>query len=282
VQVSDHTARELDGVVTSCGHIHCPKDWHLGPDRTLLWPDLDLWVLVEGHGTLEAEGTLHSLEPGSCALLRGGEPYTFTQDPDHRFRHYWVHFRFVDANGETIPHGDLALPPLLRRLHDLPFVEKLLARLIRSHRQARSWRQTWSWLRTILNEIDSEDQRAESRRRSPHAEALDAICARMREHPDENHRVDDFARELGLDPSYFSRLFRTHTGQSPRRFLTNARMQLARFLLRDSQLTIARIAERTGYADARFFARHFREQHGLSPSAYRTTGATRSAGPDRP
>jgi two-component system response regulator YesN len=124
-------------------------------------------------------------------------------------------------------------------------------------------------LRTILNEIDSEDQRAESRRRSPHSEALDALCSRMREHPEENHRVDDFAHELGLDPSYFSRLFRTHTGQSPRRFLTNARMQLARFLLRDSQLTVARIAERTGYADVRFFARHFREQHGLSPSAYR-------------
>jgi two-component system response regulator YesN len=78
------------------------------------------------------------------------------------------------------------------------------------------------------------------------------------------------AQELGLDPSYFSRLFRSHTGQSPRRFLTNARMQLARFLLRDSQLTIARIGERTGYADARFFARHFREQHGLSPSDYRS------------
>ena len=266
----------LNGVVNGCGQIHCPPDWQLGPDRTLLWPDLDLWALTEGHGTLEAAGVRYPLEPGSCALLRGGESYRFEQDTSRRFRHYWVHFDFVDAQGVVVPHRELSLPPLLRRLHDLAFMEGLMQRLLQSHHGGAPRHHVWSWLRTILNEISAEDERSESHHRSPHGEALDAICARIRAHPEREHRVDDFARQFSLDPSYFSRLFRSHTGQSPRRFLTNARMQLARFLLRDSQLSVARIAERTGYADVRFFTRHFREEHGLTPSAYR---ATRPAAP---
>jgi AraC-like DNA-binding protein len=259
--------------VNSCGYLRCPRDWHLGPDRTTLWPDLDLWVLTEGHGTLESNGVSYSLEPGSCGLLRGGEPYTFVPDPEHRFCHYWVHFHFVDTHGAALPHVDLPLPPLLRRLRDLPFVQGLLDRLLRAHRRQETPRQVWVWMRAILDEIRTEDQDAEDATVSPHAEALDAICTRLREHPQHHHRVDDLARELDLDPSYFSRLFRAHTGLSPRHYLTNARMQLARFLLRDSQLTVSRIAERAGYADVRFFARHFREHHGLSPSAYRSNQA---------
>lgn len=261
----------LNGVVNGCGQIRCPLDWQLGPDRTLLWPDLDLWILTEGHGTLEAAGISYPLEPGSCAFLRGGESYRFEQDANHRFRHYWVHFDFVAADGTPIPHRELDLPPLLRRLRDLAFVEGLMQRLLRAYHSGAPRQRVWSWLRAVLAEVAAEDAQAESRERSPHAEAIDAICARIRAHPEQGHRVDDLARGLGLDPSYFSRLFRAQVGQSPRRFLTNARLQLARFLLRDSQLSVARIAERTGYADVHFFARHFRAEHGLTPSAYRAS-----------
>lgn len=59
-------------------------------------------------------------------------------------------------------------------------------------------------------------------------------------------------------------------GVSPRRFIANARLELAHEML-ESGLTIAEVAHACGFADQSAFARRFRAICGVSPSEFRRT-----------
>ncbi|MBN1672656.1 MAG: helix-turn-helix transcriptional regulator [Kiritimatiellae bacterium] len=77
------------------------------------------------------------------------------------------------------------------------------------------------------------------------------------------------AREAGLSPDYFTRLFRATYGMAPRRYLKRERMRLAGIELRETGLTVAEVARAFGTHNVSFFCRQFREVMGCSPNVFR-------------
>jgi AraC-like DNA-binding protein len=64
--------------------------------------------------------------------------------------------------------------------------------------------------------------------------------------------------------------FKKSTGQSINRYVTQLRMTMAASLLRDTQLSINEICERTGYSDFGYFSRSFKKETQYTPSEYRS------------
>ena len=81
--------------------------------------------------------------------------------------------------------------------------------------------------------------------------------------------LDDLSREAGVSKYHFSRLFKEKTGKSPYAFLLAERMASARQLLAQSDLLIAEIAQRTGFASTAQFSTVFRRAHRMTPRSYR-------------
>jgi AraC-like DNA-binding protein len=52
-------------------------------------------------------------------------------------------------------------------------------------------------------------------------------------------------------------------------WLTERRMQEARRLLTETDLTVAAIAHRVGYLDVSYFIRRFRAEHQITPALWR-------------
>lgn len=84
----------------------------------------------------------------------------------------------------------------------------------------------------------------------------------------ENMTVDDIAKSVGLERSYFSVLFREHTGQSPHAYLTSVRIHRAQTLLTGTELPLSEIALQVGLEPAGF-SRIFKRTKGITPSEYR-------------
>ena len=80
--------------------------------------------------------------------------------------------------------------------------------------------------------------------------------------------VTDVATAIGLDRSYFARLFRERLGISPHEWLLRYRMERARVLL-GTDLKICEVARSVGFEDALYFSRRFREHFGISPKEFR-------------
>jgi AraC family transcriptional regulator len=83
--------------------------------------------------------------------------------------------------------------------------------------------------------------------------------------------VEQLAREAGLSPFHFSRLFHAAIGKSPHQFLMGLRLNHARLLLStvDEERSIADVAAESGFADQSHLARHFRRVYGSSPLEFR-------------
>jgi AraC family transcriptional regulator len=77
------------------------------------------------------------------------------------------------------------------------------------------------------------------------------------------------AAAAGLSTSQVAALFHAAVGVSPHRYLTQQRVERARHLLRHTQMTIAEVAARTGFADQSHLTRVMRRVAGITPAALR-------------
>lgn len=79
----------------------------------------------------------------------------------------------------------------------------------------------------------------------------------------------DVANDCGLSASHFSRAFRQSTGLSPHQWLLQRRVDTAKNLLPDHELSLSDIALACGFADQSHFTRVFARLIGISPGAWR-------------
>ena len=77
--------------------------------------------------------------------------------------------------------------------------------------------------------------------------------------------VGSIAAGLGLERSYFSKLFKWHTGLSPQQYIIRHRMRQARALVLEGSHTLDEIAHETGSPDALSLSRMFKRYFGVSP-----------------
>jgi AraC family transcriptional activator of pobA len=82
-------------------------------------------------------------------------------------------------------------------------------------------------------------------------------------------RVGDYATEMGLSTGHLSRLCRAAKGLSASAYIEAYTIQEACRLLAFTQLSVAEVGYRLGFADPSYFSRRFRTYQGQTPSAYR-------------
>lgn len=108
---------------------------------------------------------------------------------------------------------------------------------------------------------------------TPHASDVEATIYRQIESMHSGRQlfsgVEALAAEANLSRIHYTRCFRRITGEAPNRFLIQQRIERACVLLRETDWTIATIAEAVGYTDVYFFSRQFRRTLNQTPSHYR-------------
>lgn len=81
------------------------------------------------------------------------------------------------------------------------------------------------------------------------------------------------ASRLHISESYLSRIFKEQEGENLSSYIERSRLEEAVRLLRESDLGVATVAERTGYASDAAFRRAFKRVYGISPNEYRNAAA---------
>lgn len=91
----------------------------------------------------------------------------------------------------------------------------------------------------------------------------------IREHLSESLTIDKVARHVRLSRTQFIKRFRQETAETFNAYLTRCRLEQARNMLENTDLTIRFISEFLGYGSDVHFYRLFLKHEGLTPSAYR-------------
>ena len=86
---------------------------------------------------------------------------------------------------------------------------------------------------------------------------------------EEGIKIKEIARETGVHPVHFCRVFKLHFGLTPGRYLRKIRMDWAARELKRCSTSIAEIAIEAGFADQSHFGRTFKAHFGCTPAEWR-------------
>lgn len=101
--------------------------------------------------------------------------------------------------------------------------------------------------------------------RKPVRDAKQYIC----DHFSEELTLEAVSARAGLNPAYFSTVFKAETGLTFTKYLTDIRIEKAKELLLNPELSVSEVAWSVGYKDDKYFMRVFKKTAGLTAAKYR-------------
>ncbi len=262
----DHVADGWRLRVNTAFHLTVGPTWGFAERRN---HDCHLLYVEAGAGTYRLAGRSLALRAGLLLFVAPGLAITATADPRRLPRIVPLRFDAVAADGGTWRGRPIAvhaqLPEQAGRCAELaalhgggPLAE------VRQH----------GHLVEILVALRERAGGAVEPEPSP----LETLCRSLRTHPDQRPAIAALARRAGLSEKHFIRAFRRHTGLTPHAFLVRARIDQAVFLLAETTLSVAAIADQLGYPDQAALSRQFRQVRGCAPSAWRGGHSRNAAG----
>ena len=84
-----------------------------------------------------------------------------------------------------------------------------------------------------------------------------------------NISANTLAKELGYSESYIRAAFKKESGTSLQNKINDIRLQNAKFLLKNTPLTVTDISLQCGFCDSNYFSCIFKKNFGLSPLKYK-------------
>lgn len=154
-------------------------------------------------------------------------------------------------------------------------LDKLFARISRKPPEDAAVLLNCTRHAVLLEELDRRMRRYAkgSRNRKPaetdHPE-INAILDYLQQHYERDISLQAMAKYVSMDENYLSGLFKKKTGDTFINYLQKLRVDEAKFYLKETELTVAEIGERCGFANPSYFFKIFKRWTGLTPNEYRT------------
>jgi AraC family transcriptional regulator len=98
--------------------------------------------------------------------------------------------------------------------------------------------------------------------------ALRSVMGYMHDHIDQHIALDELSNVARVSRFQFIRLFRASTGLTPMKYLESRRIEFARKLIREKNMSMAEIAVAVGFVDQSHFVKRFRRHAGCTPGQY--------------
>ena len=260
--------RSLRGLALVCaGWEACRSDYELDREG---FPWLVVELVVRGEGSLELDGSLNALGPGTLFCYGPSTRVRITSDPRDPFLKYFVAFTGPEAQRATA-RGALQVGQARQAVypHEL---QQILDRVIVEGNRKSPASSTIAndYLRIFLLKLE---ECSDGTAGGEPSRGLDSYL-RARAFLEENclrlARTEDAAHELGMAPATLCRLFQHYSKTSPHQFVLQQRMNLAVDLLLGTSLLVRQIAEQVGFEDPYHFSRVFKKAQGCSPAGFRS------------
>ena len=91
----------------------------------------------------------------------------------------------------------------------------------------------------------------------------------MEENFSKDISLEDVSMKVDISSYYFSKLFKEETGRNFIEYLTELRMEEAKRLLKETDMSMKEICGMVGYSDPNYFSRSFKKYTGVTPTEAR-------------
>lgn len=255
------------------GYQRCPIVDPASPSHTwgpIIRDYFALDYITKGHGVLTLNGIDHPMHAGQVYLTFPGTMVTMYTERPEPWEYYYLFFRSPSISKYLRALNFSEITPVFAydNLGDelIPCFKKLMelyeSDCCNPFDQTLHVCKIFSTLAKYVSKYDANNVFG----------STDNFIEKALQYFDINYpnkiSISDVASALGLDRSYFSRMFKQYMETSPQEYLMRLRMKKACEFLIEPKLSISNIAYSVGY-EPFTFSRTFKQIIGVSPSEYR-------------
>lgn len=231
-----------------------------------------LFLVFSGEIDIRIDEIDFSYPPGTMILYSPDYPQHY-HNPRNGFTNDWLHIEAAEF-GEFI---EGLMLPLNQPFTILQFeavrgmiqnIEKEYLRLDFAYEESLH-----SQIMTLFIFLARSYRQKDKHRNDPYMEELENRFRLVRAKIISTHwqdwTVDAMASLTGLSRSRFTYLYQSFFHTSPKEDLITERLQMAKYLLKNSNLNVSQISQKVGYDNLYHFSKLFKKNIGMSPSRYR-------------
>ena len=245
--------------------LYCEKEFNLLPGECYGPIIRNVFIIeccVEGFGSVIINGKEFQINPGDCYILLPGDTIIHTAEDKKPRKGYWCAIDGLDL-GFIFKEAGIS--------SNTPFAPKELFGELCSciQKMVLEWGKGdgGETLRETALIYEFLGVLMKSKKPSAPDGRIEKAIGLMETKYHEHLNIDEIAREIGLERSYFSVLFKEKTSVSPHKYLTSLRIRKACDLIEKENCSISEAAAATGF-DPCNFARIFKREMGKTPLDY--------------
>jgi AraC family transcriptional regulator len=144
---------------------------------------------------------------------------------------------------------------------------ELFSRALGSNRHIEAVQQLLSI--TLLRQFSVRKVDTPEHQQEQVEDSLQRAIAYINENLADELSLKAIAAVAQMSPFYFARLFKRSTGLTPNQYVTNRRMERAKQILIEQDLSVVEVAQEIGIQSQSHFNKVFREYTGVTPKTYR-------------
>jgi len=244
--------------------------------------DYELIVVTEGVTYLQFEKQLYSIGKGEFIIFPPSAKQAGYKKSKCAF--YWLHFTCENPVCTKMleefpaePPVDKIYIPTYGKVENLEKIIVMMKHLQDSVRSYHNNLQNNYVCTTILCEIFSQFLAKKNQDNSAlkRKQLFNDIQDYIKWNRNNDIKVSEIADHFGYNKRYLSQLFSTIAGVSLKQHLIQEKIELAKYLLCDTNANISEVAYQLGYNDSHNFMKAFKKLVGLTPTQYRNAYAAR-------
>lgn len=269
VEYFNASAVESDADLHYCGYEDTTPDFCCGPNVRDCYL---LHYVCRGEGEYTVRGKTYPLRAGDIFCIFPKEVVYYAARRCDPWSFYWFSFGGRRAMDYAARMGFSHASPVVRLSpgNRLPARMDALLELMENNADAQPF-SLLSLLYALFAEVEKNrpDTGGKPARPKPAAVYVEKAVQFMTSNYHRPIRIAEISGRLGLDRTYFSKLFGQVMGLSPQNYLLRYRIEKSLQLLQETDLAVGEIGRGVGMEDNFYFSRAFKQVMGMSPSLYR-------------
>ncbi len=234
------------------GHSKCAKGHIYGPFRR---KHFVFQFILSGEGSFESPYGSYTPKENDMLVMHRGDLVDYGCYTDNPWSSIWIEFDCTEKLPKVFNTGVIHN----EKLRDV-FTELLTVKKLEHGHNAMATSLIWK----IISILDTDNPTPKY-----YSQYINDALTFIHRHYIQKISVNEIAKSINLNRSYFCSLFKKEVGCSPKEYIDNYRISASCEILKQSTLSVGEVAEKAGYSDLAAFSKAFKLKIGVAPTAYR-------------
>ena len=223
-----------------------------------------LEYVISGEGYIECDHEVYKVKEGDFYMLSTHSFHRYYGDPDNPYCKIWINVggRIM---ADMMQLYNLQSGVVIKQMNCRKTFEQIYEECshIKEENKAEIYRKVFKLIVRILDQLTSDSV----------CDMLAPSSYKIRDFIDSNIQsdicLDDIARKFFFSKSYIISCFKSEFGISPKQYILQKKIETAKNMLLETDMSVKTIAEMLHFADSHHFSNTFKKQTGTAPVEYR-------------